>query len=207
MQSVQTVQNGVKVGATNNGSSKYVGFKINRQTVVDWVELGFKYFTFTLSLSVDSGAVPKYVDIYTYPFINEFFVTTPDMKDPNGCEYYYANGKEVTINIESLSNHLVDEMGLNFIFIKDGIWTATGDAYLTFSNIKFTEGETMSAQDKAFNILTRRVSWGNYYNHGKLVSVKAVNGGVKIGATNNGKTKFVGFILNKRTVKSWVELG
>ena len=134
-------------------------------------------------------------------------MTTPDTKDPNDCEYYYQNGREVTINIEALSNRLKDEEGLNFIFIKDGIWTSTGDAYLTFTNVSFAEGEAMTPEEKAFNLLTQKVSWGNYYNHGKLLSAETVEGGVKISATKNSKTQFVGFKLNRRTVNSWVELG
>ena len=139
MTSFQLTDSGIKIGATDNGSTKFVGFKLNRETVFKWLELGFKYVTFTIEISVDSGTLPKYIDIYTYPYFDEFFVSTPDTKDPDYPEeQYYLSGRQITLDLEILAACLTDGTGLNFIFIENAIWTSTGDAYLTFSNVSFS---------------------------------------------------------------------
>ena len=106
----------------------------------EWVKLGYKYLSFNVSFSADSGTVPGFVDMYVYPYHDEFFVSTPVFVDPESpSEQYYMNGSTVKIDLEALLTCTTNGSGLNFILIKDNVWVPTGDAYITFSNVTFSK--------------------------------------------------------------------
>ena len=130
----------LKIGATSNGRTAFAGFQLNKEAISEWVSLGYKYLSFTVMLSADSGAAPKYVDTYVYPYHDEFFVSEPFITDPDSpCEQYYAHGGKITLDLEALLACTTNGSGLNFILIKDGIWTASGEAYSTFAGIRFSK--------------------------------------------------------------------
>ena len=129
----------LKIGATKNRTA-FAGFQLNKSAISEWVRLGYKYISFSVFLSASSGADPMFVDTYVYPYHDEFFVSKPFMTDPNSpSEQYYAHGTKITLDLEALLACTVNGSGLNFILIKDDIWTATGDAYVTFSNVTFSK--------------------------------------------------------------------
>ena len=132
--------NSLKIGATNNGRSAFSGFQLNKAAISEWVKLGYKYVSFNVTFSADSGAAPFFVDTYVYPYHDEFFVSTPTFVDPDSTsEQYYSNGATIKLDLEALLACTVNGSGLNFILIKDNVWTPTGDAYITFSNITFSK--------------------------------------------------------------------
>ena len=139
--SFDKIDGGIKIGATDNGSTKFVGFKLKKDAVLKLISLGYRYVSFTVEISVDSGTLPKYVDMYIYPYHDDFIISTPDTKDPDYPEeQYYLSGREIVLDLEALYTSLANDTGLNFIFIENGIWTPTGDAYLSFKNISFSTG-------------------------------------------------------------------
>ena len=85
-----------------------------------------------------ASQAPMYVDIYIPEQYGDYHLTTPDKKYGTR-EYYYANGKTVKLDLELLNAHLSADQGLQFVFLKEGEWVNTGDAYLTFSNISFSK--------------------------------------------------------------------
>ena len=132
--------NSLKIGATNNGRSAFSGFQLNKAAISEWVKLGYKYVSFNVTFSADSGAAPFFVDTYVYPYHDEFFVSTPTFVDPDSTsEQYYSNGATIKLDLEALLACTVNGSGLNFILIKDNVWTPTGDAYITFSNVTFSK--------------------------------------------------------------------
>ena len=140
IKSFDAKSNTLKIGATNNGRTAFAGFQLNKSAMSEWVKLGYKYVTFNVTLSADSGTAPGFVDVYTSPYHDEFFVSTPIFVDPDSpSEQYYLNGTSIKIDIEALLACTVNGSGLNFILIKDNVWTPTGDAYITFSNITFSK--------------------------------------------------------------------
>jgi hypothetical protein len=48
------------------------------------------------------------------------------------------SGREIVLDLLALYTSLANDTGLNFIFIENGIWTPTGDAYLSFKNTSFS---------------------------------------------------------------------
>ena len=140
IKSFDVVGNTLKIGATNNGRTAFAGFQLNKSAMSEWVKLGYKYLSFNVSFSADSGAVPGFVDMYVYPYHDQFFVSTPVFVDPESpAEQYYMNGSTVKIDLEALLTCTTNGSGLNFILIKDNVWVPTGDAYITFSNITFSK--------------------------------------------------------------------
>lgn len=130
----------LKIGATNNGRTAFAGFQLNKAAISEWVKLGYKYVSFNVSFSADSGTAPFFVDVYTSPYHDEFFVSTPVFVDPDApSEQYYSNGATIKIDLEALLACTTNGSGLNFILIKDNIWTPSADAYITFSGITFSK--------------------------------------------------------------------
>lgn len=140
IKSFDATSNTLKIGATNNGRTAFSGFQLNKSAMSEWVKLGYRYVSFTVILTADSGTAPGFIDVYTNPYHDEFFASTPVFVDPNApSEQYYMNGTTVKLDLEALLACTTNGSGLNFILIKDNVWVPTGDAYVTFANITFSK--------------------------------------------------------------------
>lgn len=134
--SVTSDENSVTVGGTigtGAAGNTFSGFGLSKAAVEAWLDLGFKYFTFTMELSADEGkTAPTHAYIYDYNEKMNFFVS------PSGS--YKPDGSVITIDLEALYNVLPAERPyLIFVFTNGGRWNATGaDGYCTFSNVSFS---------------------------------------------------------------------
>lgn len=116
----------------NNQNNKFSAFGLSKDTVQEWLDLGYRYFTFKVELSANPGeTLPTHIYIYEWEEKREFLI---------GADEYIANNSFVTIDLELLKYALLDDHPyLIFAFTKDGDWIPTGnDGYLTFSNVSFS---------------------------------------------------------------------
>ena len=198
-------------------SSKYPGMstlQLTKDAIGEMISLGYHYLSFTMTLEgVEGGNTPNYVDVYigNYNAKYNFHVSTPDSESPEDPgEFYYANGREVIVDLWALYQRLTSNIGLIFALSAGLHWKATYGGRITFSDVKLAESlseyksnEELAALDVFFNSNT----WVQYSAHGKINSLKTIGTTLTVDVTNNGSTNFAGMQLSRAAVREMLDLG
>ena len=203
----------VSVYAKNGGHSGMSGFALTAEAIKSILDLGMRYVTVTLTFSADeSGIVPAYVVMATEKDTSYAYFLNPSAssgKDANNF-HYLANGAEIVLDLEALYNVSVGATlmpGVCFIFTADNTLTTTNSAYLTFSNIEFSDVCPVGPdQSIAFNVLAAASSYADQYN-GDFGGVTATADTVSVYAVNGGYSGKSGFSLTDAAIKAIVDAG
>ena len=145
----------MKLYGKSSGDSKGISsLQLTRYAVCEMMSLGFRYLSFTVTLAADgSSKTPTYVDLYTYEDATEdkFLTSTCDSKDPENLEYYYASGREITIDLWGLYSCLTDSDGWGLMFVLSAglYWQATNGGKITLSNVKLERDPDPYAPEEA----------------------------------------------------------
>ena len=130
-----TVKAGIGQGGWGPNDGDFSGFGLKKEAAKAWLDLGFKYLTFTVELSADEGKTAP-VAVVLYDDNSTDYVISGDEPDPKYC----ANGAEVTLDLQKIYNELPKARPwLFFILLSEYGWTSTeSEGYLTFSNVTFS---------------------------------------------------------------------
>ena len=141
-------------GYSASGSNKGISsLQLTRYAVSEIMSLGFRYLSFTVTLAADgSSKTPTYVDLYTYNDAAEdkFFISSCDSKHPDYYEFYYASGREITIDLWGLYSCLTDSYGYGLMFVLSAglYWQATNGGKITLSDVKLERDPDPYAPDE-----------------------------------------------------------
>ena len=118
------------------------GVQLTKSAISDMISLGYRYLSFTVNYEkVSGGNTPTYADVYTYNYNKDYYfhVSTPDSESPDDPgECYYANGREIIIDLWVLYPRLTTEHGLIFVLSAGLYWQPTKGGYITFSNVSLS---------------------------------------------------------------------
>ena len=193
--------------------SGITGLQLKKSAISEMISLGYRYLSFTVNYEkVSGGNTPTYADVYTYNYNKDYNFHVSDSynespKDPGEC--YYANGREIIIDLWVLYPRLTTEHGLIFVLSAGLYWQPTKGGYITFSDVDVTreiDTEEPTAEEKALDVFFNIGTWGQYSDHGKVSSINNNGSSLTVGVTKNS-TNFAGMQLNKTAVGKMIGLG